>query len=123
MFKKSKQTKTDVPKWVNNTTLAKWNDSVKVHSDQVFGARKATLEYLLRKNDVVITLHPPLILENSYSAAAGYIQGKQTLRLSLNHPLYRDDNKSFFAMSEVASTTLSIRHTRGCTNETTMNVI
>ena len=41
------------------------------------------------------------MLDHPYSTAAGSIQGEQTIRLLLNHPLYRDDNKSFFAILEV----------------------
>ena len=102
MVEKSKQTKPDVTKLVKNITVSKWNDSIKVHAAQVFGVRKATLEYFLRKNDAVVAPHPPLMLDHPYSTAAGSIQGNQTIRLSLNHPLYRDDNKSFFAILEVA---------------------
>ena len=76
MAEKSKQTKPDAPKLLKNTTVSKWNDSIKVHADQVFGARKATLEYLLRTNDVVLSPYPPLILDHPYSAAAGFIQGE-----------------------------------------------
>ena len=89
MVYKSKQTKPDVPKLVNNTTLSKWNDSIKVHEDQAFGDRKATLEYFLSTNDAVVALHPLLMMDHPYSAAAGSIQFEQTLCLSLNHSLYR----------------------------------
>ena len=102
MVEKSNQTKQNFPELVNNTTVAKWNKSIKVHADQVFGARKATLEYLLRTNYTVVDPHPPLILDYSYSAAAGSIQGEHTFRLSLNHLLYRDNNKSFFVILELA---------------------
>ena len=77
----SKQTKPDVSKLVNNTTLAKWNDSIKVHAAQVFGARNSILEYLLRTNDAIVAPHPPLIMDHPYSAAAGSIQVKRTLCL------------------------------------------
>ena len=102
MVNKYKQTKQDVPKLINNTTIAKWNDSIKVHEDQVFGARKATLEYLLRTNDAVVAPQPPLMLEHPYYADAGPIQGEQNTRLSLSHPFYRDENKSFFVILEVS---------------------
>ena len=75
LVEKVKQTKPDVPKVVDNTTVAKWDDSIKVHAAQVFGARKATLEYLLRTNDAVVAPHPPLMLDHNYSSAAGSIQG------------------------------------------------
>ena len=101
MVKNSKQTKPYFPKLINNTTSAKYNDSIRVHAAQVFGARKATLEYLIRKNDAVVAPHPPLMLDHPYYTAAGSIQGDHTLRISLNYPLYRDKNKSFFAILEV----------------------
>ena len=102
MVRNSKQTKPDVPKLVKNTTVNKWNDPIEVCADQVFSERKATLEYLLWTNDAVVAPLPPLMLDHPYSSAAGSIQGEQTLRLSLKHTLYRDDNKSFFDILEVA---------------------
>ena len=75
MVENSKQTKLNVPKLVKNTTLAEWNYSIKVHAYQGSGARKATLEYLLRTNDVVVAPHPSLMLDHNYSSAAGSIQG------------------------------------------------
>ena len=41
------------------------------------------------------------MLDHPYSDAAGSIMGEQTLHISLNHPLYRDDKKSFFTILEV----------------------
>ena len=102
MVKKSKQTIPDVHKLVKNTTVAKCNDSIKVHAAQFFGARKATFEYFLRTNDAFVAPHPPIMLDHPYSAAAGSIQVEHTLRLSLNYPFYRDTNKSFFDILEVA---------------------
>ena len=102
MVNKSKQTKLDGTKLVKNTTLSKWDNSIKVHAAQLFGAGKATIEYFLRTNDAVVAPHPPLMMDHSYSAAVGYIQVKNTLSLSLNHTLYRDDSKSFFAILDVA---------------------
>ena len=102
MVDKSKETKPDVPKLGKNTTVAKWNDFIKVHAAQVFVARKDTLEYLLRPNDVVVAPHPPLVMDHPYSADAGSIEGKHNICLSLKHPFYRDDNKSLFAILEVA---------------------
>ena len=102
MVEKFKQTKPDLIKLVNNTTVAKWNDSTKVHEAQVFGIRKATLKYFLRTNDAVLAPHPPIMLDHPYSTAAGSIQGDKNLCLSLNHLLYRDKKKSFFDILEVA---------------------
>ena len=45
MVENSKQNKPDVTKLGKNTTSAKWNGSIKVNPAQVFGDRKATLEY------------------------------------------------------------------------------
>ena len=55
MVEKSKQTKPDVPKG-NITTLAKCNYFIMVYAAQVYGTRKATLEYLPRPNDAVPSL-------------------------------------------------------------------
>ena len=114
MVEKSKQTKPDVPKLVKNTTVSKWNDSIRVHAAQVFGARKDAFEYLLRTNDAVVAPQPPLMLDHPYYAAAGSIQGEQTIHISLNHPLYRDNKNSFFAILEM--------DLRGTTNENSIKL-
>ena len=73
MVEKSKQIKTDVPNLGKNITVAKWNNPINVHAAQVFGARKATLEYVFRMNDAVVAPKLPLALGHTYYAAAGSI--------------------------------------------------
>ena len=102
MESKVKDTKPDVPKLTKNMTVAKWNDSLRVYASQVFGARKSTLEYLLRKEKAVNPTPPTLLANCPHSADAGSIQGEQARRLSHTHPLYRDDNKTLFGVLEVA---------------------
>ena len=87
---------------VKNTTVANWNDSINVHAAQVFGTRKATLEYFLKTNDAVVAPHTPLMMDHPYSASAGSIQGDQNLRISLHHPFHKDKNKSLFDILDVA---------------------
>ena len=74
MVEKSKQTKSDVPKLVKNAAVSNWDDYIKFHASQVFGARKAALEYLLSTNDAVVAPRPPLMLDHTYSDDAGSIQ-------------------------------------------------
>ena len=55
MVEKSKQTKPDILKLSKNSTVAKWDYSIRVYASQVYGASKSTLEYLIRaKISVVI---------------------------------------------------------------------
>ena len=58
---KAKETKPDVPKLTKNTTVAKWDDSLRIYASQVFGARKSKLEYLLRKKTAVNPTASPLV--------------------------------------------------------------
>ena len=102
VVEKSKHAKPDIPKFSNNSTVAKWDESVRVYASQVYGARKSTLEYLIRAKISVAMPHSGLAAGQPHSAEAGSIQGEQALRLSHTHPLYRDDNKSLFAVLEVA---------------------
>ena len=96
MESKAKDIKPDVPKLTKIMAVAKWNDSLRVYASQVFGARKSTLEYLLRKEKAVNPTPPTLLANCPHSADAGSIQGEQARRLSHTHPLYRDDNKTLF---------------------------
>jgi hypothetical protein len=99
---KAKETKPDVPKLTKTMTVAKWDDSLRVYASQAYGARKSTLEYLLRKEAAVNPVHPPLVANCPHSADAESIQGEQAMRLSHNHPLFRNDNKTLFGVLEVA---------------------
>ena len=93
MVDKSKQTKPDISKLSKNITVAKWDESIRVYASQVYGARKSTLEYLIRAKIAVAMPHPGLAAGQPHSAEVGYLQGEQDLRLSHTHPLYREDNK------------------------------
>ena len=44
--------------------------------------------------------HPTLVLNRPYSTLAGSVAGEQALRLSHNHPLFRDDNGQFYGIFE-----------------------
>ena len=102
MTSESEKTVPDVPKLGKNTTVAKWDNTFKVHAAQVYGSRKSTLEYLLRTNVAVAAPHPGLMKNCPHSEAAGSIQGEMTLRLSHTHPLYRNDNKALYEILEEA---------------------
>ena len=52
----------DVPKLSGNTTVPRWNDSLKAYMTEVFGARGATLHYLIRESDVVPAAGPLTVL-------------------------------------------------------------
>ena len=43
----------DVPRLSGNTTVPCCNDSLKAYMNEVFGARGATLRYLMRESDAV----------------------------------------------------------------------
>ena len=90
----------DVPKKGNTTTVAKWNYSIILYAGQVFGARKSSLKYVIQSNGGFIMPHPTLVLNRPYSALARSVAGEQALQLSLNNPLFRDDNEKFYRILE-----------------------
>ena len=98
---KAKEANPDIPKMGNKVTVAKWNDSLRGYTSQVYGSRNATLEYLMRDSEVVAMPHPALTVDCPHSAV-GSIQEEQTLRLSHDHPLYKDDNKQLYSVLEIA---------------------
>ena len=75
MAKKAKQSSPYVNKLGKNTTAAKWNDSTTVHAEQMVGARKSTIEYLLQDNDEVVAPHPTLLVNQPHSDVGGSFQG------------------------------------------------
>ena len=102
MVEKSKQTKPNIPKLSKNSTVAKWDDSIRVYASQVYGARKSTLEYLIRSKIALAIPHPGLATGQNHWAESWSFQGEQALSLSHTHPLYCDENKSLFSVLEVA---------------------
>lgn len=103
MDEDSKKRAPEVPKLNKNTTVAKWDDSFKVHVRKVYGAREATLEYMIRKEVAVVMPHPGLLADHPHSEAAKSIQGEQANRLSHTHPLYQRDNDQLYSMLEAAT--------------------
>ena len=102
MVEKSKQTKPKIPKFLKNSTVATWDDSISVYAALVYGARKSTLEYTIRDKTAVTMPNPGLLTGQPHSAEVVYIQGEQALRLSHTLQVYRDENRSLFAVLEVA---------------------
>ena len=60
MVEKSKHTKPEIPKLSKNSTVSKWDESIRVYASQVYGARKSTLEYLIRYKISMAMPHPGL---------------------------------------------------------------
>ena len=73
-----------------------------VYAGQVFGARKYSLKYVIRSNGGFVIPHPTLVLNRPYSTLAGSVAGEQALRLSKNHPIFRDDIKQLYGILEEA---------------------
>ena len=103
MDEESKTRAPDIPKLNKNTIVAKWDDSFKVHVKKIYGARKATLEYLVRKEVSVVMPHPGLLADHPHSQAAKSIQGEQVNCLSHTHSLYQRDNDQLYPMLEAAT--------------------
>ena len=76
MDSKAKDTKPNGSKLTKTMTVAKWDDSLCLYASQVFGARKSTLEYLLRKEKAVSPTPPTFRTNCPHSADAWSIQGE-----------------------------------------------
>ena len=94
----------DVPKLSGNTTVPRWNDSLKAYMNEVFGARGATLRYLMRESDTVPAAGPLTVLaaNSPHTAEGKSIEADQMARLSHTHALYSYDNSKFCRMMEEA---------------------
>ena len=66
MATNAKKASTYVTKLGNNTTVAKWNNTITFHAGQVFGSRKSTIKYLLRDNAAVVEPHLPLLVNRPH---------------------------------------------------------
>ena len=104
MKDRKKDVASNIPKLSKNTTVPRWNDSLKVHMNEVFGARGETLRYLMRESDAVPAVGPLTVLApNALHTAVGKsIEVDQMARLSHTHALYSDDNSKFYRKLEEA---------------------
>jgi hypothetical protein len=104
MKNRKKEGASDVPKLSKNTTVPRWNDSLKVHMSEEFGARDATLRYLMRKSATVPAAGPLTVLATNqpHTTLGKSIEADQMARLSHTHPLYSDDNSKFYRKLEEA---------------------
>jgi hypothetical protein len=104
MKDRKKDGASDVPKLSQNTTVPRWNDSLKVYMNEVFGARGATLHYLMRESDGVPAAGPLTVLAPNapHTVMGKSIEADQMARLSHTHALYSDDNSKFYRKLEEA---------------------
>ena len=103
MDEDSKKQASDIPKLNKNNTVAKWDNSFKVHVRKVYGTREAILEYLFCKEVAVVMPYPGLLADHSHSKATKSIQGEQANRLSHTHPLYQRDSDQLYSTLEAAT--------------------
>ena len=99
---KSKETVLNVPKLLPYRTVSKCNDAINIHTSQVFGDRKSNLSCIIQEDVAVPEVAPPLLLNRPHSVEANSIQAEMTTCLSNNHPLFQNDNTSFYGILEEA---------------------
>ena len=92
----------DVPKITKNLRVTRWSEAFSDFLRRIIGVRNAPLVYVIRENDAVGAA-PPLANNLPYSTEHGSVEGELIARLSLTHPVYKDDNAKVYHYLEEAT--------------------
>ena len=99
---KAKDTTSNTTKLFNTTTVAKLSDVIKVHLSQFFGSRSCDMFYLIFRLVAIPKVAPSLEMNKPHSAETGSIQREMSMRIYHSHPLYHNDNNTFYSILEEA---------------------
>ena len=93
----------DVPRITRNLKVTKWSESFNDFLSKVIGKRYAPLSYVIRENEAVPAVAPPLMTNQPHSQEHGSVEGELIARLSHTSPIFRDDNKQVYLFLEEAT--------------------
>ena len=96
----------EVPKISKSLPIIKWTEAFQEHFHRVIGVRMIPLAYVIRMNEDVPTVAPPLQAGQPHSEAHGSIEGEMIARASHTHTMFRDNNAAvYYALEEATRST------------------
>jgi hypothetical protein len=103
LLERKDDTEAPVPKLDKNLTVPKWLESVKIHLSTVLGKRGIPLSYVVRPDETVAAVPPPLLAQQAYSEEHGSVEAELIARSSHTHALFRQDSRDVFERLERAT--------------------
>ena len=103
LLERKDDTEAPVPKLDKNLTVPKWLESVKIHLSTVLGKRGIPLSYVVRPDEAVAAVPPPLLAQQAYSEEHGSVEAELIARSSHTHALFRHDSRDVFERLERAT--------------------
>ena len=76
--------------------IIRWTEAFRDHLHRCIGVRSIPLAYVIRKDEVVVAICPPLTPDQPYSEEWGSVEDDLINRASHDHGLFRDDNASVY---------------------------
>ena len=96
----------EVPKISKSLPIIKWTEAFQDHLHRVIGVRMIPLAYVIRMNEDVPAVAPPLQAGQPHSEAHGSIEGEMIAWASHTHAMFRDDNAVvYYALEEATCST------------------
>ena len=96
----------EVPKISKSLPIIKWTEAFQDHLHRVIGVRMIPLAYVIRKDEDVPAIAPPLMAGQPHSETHGSIEGEMIARASHTHAMFRDDNAAvYYALEEATHST------------------
>ena len=97
----------EVPKISKSLPIVKWTEAFQDHLHRVIGVRMIPLAYVIRMNQDVPAVAPPLQAGQPHSEAHRSIEGEMIARASHTHAMFRDDNAAVYFVLEEATRSMS----------------
>ena len=96
----------EVPKISKSLPIIRWTEAFQDHLHHVILVRMIPLAYVIRKDEEVPAVAPPLQAGKPHSEAHGSIEGEMIARASHTHAMFRDDNAAvYYALEETTHST------------------
>ena len=96
----------EVPKISKSLPIIKWMEAFQDHLHHVIGVRMIPLAYVIRTDEEVPAVPPPLLAGQPHSEAHESIEGEMIAWALHTHALFRDDNAAvYYAFEEATHST------------------
>ena len=83
----------ETPKITKALPIMKWTESFTDHLNRCIGVRYVPLSYVIRADEAVLAICPPLSTDQPYSDVHGSVEGDMIARASFSDGLYKTDRQ------------------------------
>ena len=93
----------DVPKITKSLVVTQWSEAFVDFLQRKIGCRMILLSFVIRPENAVPVIAPPLARGQPFSTDHGSVEGELVARASHTHALFRDDNALVYYLLEEAT--------------------